>query len=130
MEALKPHEEESPEIYIQRLLEVVSRAEIGGILASRLVLLLLLYYSFQETNSVYSADEFRASALRAYIGRFMFHNDPLDIAIRKLLMDVGLPRETQQIDRVMEAFAARYVECNPNLFASDGQSHDLVGDQS
>ena len=37
-------------------------------------------------------------------------------------MDVGLPRETQQIDRVIEAFAARYVQCNPNLFSSDGKS--------
>jgi Sec7-like guanine-nucleotide exchange factor len=34
-------------------------------------------------------------------------------------MHVGLPRETQQIDRVIEAFAARYAECNPNLFAED-----------
>lgn len=37
-------------------------------------------------------------------------------------MEVGLPRETQQIDRVVEAFAARYVQRNPNLFVSDGQS--------
>lgn len=40
-------------------------------------------------------------------------------------MDVGLPRETQQIDRVIEAFAARYVQCNPNLFSSDGKSFIL-----
>ena len=44
-------------------------------------------------------------------------------------MDVGLPRETQQIDRVIEAFAARYVQCNPNLFSSDGKCHaDLIVD--
>lgn len=36
-------------------------------------------------------------------------------------MDVGLPRETQQIDRFMEAFAAQYRRCHPNLFASDGE---------
>jgi Sec7-like guanine-nucleotide exchange factor len=35
-------------------------------------------------------------------------------------MEVGLPRETQQIDRVVEAFAAQYVQSNPNLFASEG----------
>ena len=35
-------------------------------------------------------------------------------------MDVSLPRETQQIDRVMEAFASRYRQCNPNLFISAG----------
>lgn len=35
-------------------------------------------------------------------------------------MDVGLPKETQQIDRVMEAFATRYLTCNPGLFVSNG----------
>ena len=35
-------------------------------------------------------------------------------------MDVGLPRETQQIDRVMEAFASRYRNCNPSFFVSEG----------
>ena len=60
-----------------------------------------------------------------YIDRFEFKGDPLDVALRKLLMDVGLPRETQQIDRVMEAFAARYRQCNPSLFVSDGAFLDL-----
>lgn len=64
--------------------------------------------------------------MRIYIERFNFVDDSLDIALRKLLMDVGLPRETQQIDRVMEAFAARYVQCNPNLFSSDGQSRPFL----
>jgi Sec7-like guanine-nucleotide exchange factor len=35
-------------------------------------------------------------------------------------MDCHLPKETQQIDRVIEAFAKRYHECNPNLFTSSG----------
>lgn len=60
------------------------------------------------------------NALRAYIDRFEFDGDPLDVALRKLLMDVGLPRETQQIDRVMETFANRYLVCNRSLFISDG----------
>jgi len=59
-------------------------------------------------------------ALRAYIEQFDFRNDPLDVALRKLLMNVGLPRETQQIDRVIEAFANRYKQCNPHLFHSEG----------
>ena len=41
-------------------------------------------------------------------------------------MDVGLPRETQQIDRVMEAFAKRYLECNRSMFISDGMSSCAV----
>lgn len=55
-----------------------------------------------------------------YINQFDFVNDPLDVALRKLLMEVGLPRETQQIDRVIEAFAVRYRQCNVDLFISEG----------
>lgn len=55
------------------------------------------------------------------MARFDFTADPLDVALRKLLMDLSLPKETQQIDRVMEAFAKRYDECSPGLFASDGK---------
>lgn len=68
-----------------------------------------------------SGDSFYVHALRSYIGRFDFKNDPLDVALRKLLMEVGLPRETQQIDRVVEAFAGQYMQFNPNLFASEGK---------
>jgi Sec7-like guanine-nucleotide exchange factor len=68
----------------------------------------------------FSTDAFHVLALKTFIGRFQFHGDPLDIAIRKLLMEVGLPRETQQIDRVIEAFAYRYSECNPKLLGSNG----------
>lgn len=78
-----------------------------------------------NSNGAYSADPFHARALRAYVDRFDFWGDPLDVSLRKLLMDVGLPRETQQIDRVIEAFAARYVQCNPNLFTSDGEFQRL-----
>lgn len=76
-------------------------------------------------HHVRSGNQFHAQCLRIYIGRFDFANDPLDVALRKLLMEVGLPRETQQIDRVMEAFAARYRQCNPDLFISDGET-DIV----
>ncbi|KAI0079601.1 hypothetical protein K474DRAFT_1591777 [Panus rudis PR-1116 ss-1] len=101
------HEEESPEIYLHRLLEAVSKAEVATVLAS-------------------SPDAFHARALRAYIDQFDFSNDALDVALRKLLMDVGLPRETQQIDRVIEAFAARYLQCNTNLFISDDHPYILA----
>ncbi|KAI0824263.1 hypothetical protein BC628DRAFT_1323355 [Trametes gibbosa] len=100
-------DEESPEVYLSRLVEAVSKAEVASILASH-------------------SDAFHARALRAYIERFNFVGDPLDVALRKLLMDVGLPRETQQIDRVIEAFAARYVQCNPNLFSSDDHPYILA----
>ncbi|KAF7791941.1 hypothetical protein EIP86_002967 [Pleurotus ostreatoroseus] len=101
------HEEESPEVYLSRLLEAVSKAEVATVLAS-------------------SADTFHAAALRAYLDRFDFNGDPLDVALRRLLMDVGLPRETQQIDRVIEAFAARYRYCHPDLFASEDHPYILA----
>ncbi|KAG8936599.1 hypothetical protein FRC02_000592 [Tulasnella sp. 418] len=100
-------DEETPERYLERLMDTVSKAEIASILAS-------------------SATGFYTSALRAYISRFDFTADPLDVALRKLLMDLSLPKETQQIDRVMEAFAKRYDECNPGLFVSDDQPYILA----
>lgn len=57
---------------------------------------------------------------------FDFVNDPIDIALRKLLLGLSLPRETQQIDRVMEAFAARYNLCNPGLFSTTDQPYILA----
>jgi Sec7-like guanine-nucleotide exchange factor len=54
---------------------------------------------------------------------FDFEPDALDVALRKLLMGVSLPKETQQIDRVMEAFAKRYDECHPGLLKDPG-THD------
>ncbi|KAI0348635.1 hypothetical protein BDW22DRAFT_1320867 [Trametopsis cervina] len=101
------HEEEQPEIYVQRLMEAVSKAEVASVLAA-------------------SADEFHTQALRSYLSQFDFNHDPLDVALRRLLMDVGLPRETQQIDRVMEAFAERYRHCHPNLFNSDATDHPYI----
>jgi hypothetical protein len=68
-----------------------------------------------STNSGY------AIALHEFIAGFNFRGLPLDIALRKLLMEIGLPRETQQIDRVMEAFAQKYLECNPGLYTINGE---------
>lgn len=83
-------------------MSAVSKAEVASLLAS-------------------SADEFHTAALSEYMRRFDFVQDPLDVALRKLLMDVRLPRETQQIDRVMEAFATRYNECNKGIWSQDGE---------
>lgn len=40
---------------------------------------------------------------------------------RQFLWSFRLPGEAQKIDRMMEAFAARYCECNPHVFQSTGQ---------
>ncbi len=112
--------EETPAVYVSRLKSAVNKAEIAGILASRLAdYQLFASASFTHTDQL-SSDPFYFEALRIYIKQFEFHDIPLDVALRKLLMEVGLPRETQQIDRVMEAFASCYIHCNPNVFLSEG----------
>jgi Sec7-like guanine-nucleotide exchange factor len=70
--------------------------------------------------------------LKIFLGRFDFVGHPLDIALRKLLLEVGLPKETQQIDRVIEAFAKRYIQCNPSLYLSEGNNsqYDKFGANS
>lgn len=79
----------------------------------------------QLTSSIRS-DSFHRTALRLFLEEFDFVNDPIDVAIRTLLLKVHLPRETQQIDRVMEAFAERYHLCNPALFTSPDQPYILA----
>ncbi|CAE6531746.1 unnamed protein product [Rhizoctonia solani] len=105
--AVKRTEGDTPEIFLRRLLETVSKNEIAGAIASK-------------------NDPFHNAALALYMQRFNFVLDPLDIALRRLLMDLSLPKETQQIDRVMEAFAKRYTDCNPGLFASEDQAYVLA----
>lgn len=80
----------------------MTKAEVASVLAS-------------------SADEFHTAALNEYMRRFTFVDEPLDVALRELLMDVGLPRETQQIDRVMESFSRRYNECNDGIWGQEGK---------
>ena len=92
---------DTPAKYLIRLEEAVSRGFVASILSQ-------------------SNDEFFKNVLRSYTRGFKFFGDPLDMSIRKLLMEVELPKETQQIDRVLQAFANRYHECNPGVYASPG----------
>jgi len=96
-------EDDTPASYLTKLEENLPRGVIGGILAQ-------------------SDNEFYKVALRKYMRSFSFFGDPIDMAIRKLLMEVELPKETQQIDRFLQSFADRYHECNPGIFASSGKA--------
>jgi len=86
---------------MQYVVDTKPRSEIAAVLAS-------------------SADVMHRDALHAYMRRFYFSGNPLDVALRKLLLSLYLPKETQQIDRVMEAFAKRYNECNEGLYETHG----------
>jgi Sec7-like guanine-nucleotide exchange factor len=66
------------------------------------------------------SDAFYASSIGHYLAITTdFFDLPLDIALRQCLLDVSLPPETQQIDRLLEAFARRYCDCNPGLYSHD-----------
>ncbi|RMZ66992.1 transport sec73 [Pyrenophora seminiperda CCB06] len=68
-------------------------------------------------------DPFLLAVLRSYMRKFAFFGDPIDMAIRKLLMQVELPKETQQIDRVLQGFADRYHECNPGIYINTDKAY-------
>ncbi|KAI4263026.1 MAG: hypothetical protein L6R42_001810 [Xanthoria sp. 1 TBL-2021] len=97
-------EGDTPAKYLVRLEEAVSRGAVAAILSK-------------------ADDEFSKNVLRSYMRGFKFFGDPLDMSIRKLLMEAELPKETQQIDRVLQAFANRYHECNPGIYASPDEAY-------
>ncbi|KAM5469197.1 hypothetical protein MauCBS54593_004550 [Microsporum audouinii] len=99
--------DDTPATYLSRLESNVHRGAIATILSQ-------------------SADEFYSVALRKYMRGFSFFGDPMDMAIRKLLMEAELPRETQHIDRMIQSFANRYHECNPGIFASTEQAYFIA----
>ncbi|KFM27432.1 Brefeldin A-inhibited guanine nucleotide-exchange protein 2 [Auxenochlorella protothecoides] len=66
-------------------------------------------------------EEFEMTVMHEFIAAQAFTETTLDAALRQLLVDFRLPGEAQKIDRIMEAFAARYCACNPNAFpTTDG----------
>ncbi|KAI5285880.1 hypothetical protein KEM52_002241, partial [Ascosphaera acerosa] len=73
-----------------------------------------------------SNEHFFKAALRRYMNGFSFNDDPLDMALRKMVMEAELPKETQEIDRVLQAFAERYHECNPGIYQSDEQAYFIA----
>lgn len=72
------------------------------------------------------ADIFHLAVLRSFMRKFSFFGDPMDMAIRKLLMSAELPKETQHIDRFLQAFANRYHECNPGIYLNPDQAYFIA----
>jgi hypothetical protein len=103
----KRDENDTPASYLTRLEESLPRGMIAGVLAQ-------------------SDEEFYKVGLRKYMRSFSYFGDPLDMSIRKLLMEVELPKETQQIDRFLQAFSDRYHECNPGIFASSDKAYFIA----
>ncbi|KAI8627768.1 hypothetical protein F5Y19DRAFT_165822 [Xylariaceae sp. FL1651] len=100
-------EDDTPAKYLARVEGVLARGAIASALS-------------KETDGFYAA------VLRSYMRSFSFFEEPMDMAIRKLLMEAELPKETQQIDRCLQAFANRYHECNPGIYASPDQAYFIA----
>ncbi|AMD18810.1 HBL092Cp [Eremothecium sinecaudum] len=57
--------------------------------------------------------EFKQSCLELYIhSEFNFSNEPLDISLRKLLLILQIPKESQQVDRMITCFSKVYFSQN------------------
>ncbi|KAK6193555.1 hypothetical protein LQW54_012334 [Pestalotiopsis sp. IQ-011] len=97
-------EDDTPAKYLGRLEDTLNRGVIASTLSK-------------------GTDPWSASVLRSYMRTFGFFEQPMDMAIRKLLMEAELPKETQQIDRCLQAFANRYHECNPGIYSSPDQAY-------
>lgn len=65
----------------------------------------------KKTIGLLLCDPQKATLLRKFIDLFDFKGLRVDEAIRILLTKFRLPGESQQIERIIEAFSARYVEC-------------------
>ncbi|XP_023364968.1 cytohesin-4 [Otolemur garnettii] len=63
-------------------------------------------------------DPINLQVLQAFVDCHEFANLNLVQALRQFLWSFRLPGEAQKIDRMMEAFAARYCLCNPGVFQS------------
>lgn len=100
-------DDDTPAKYLARLEEVVSRSVIPSALSR-------------------GSDQFSTAVMRSYMRSFRFFGDPIDMALRKLLMEAELPRETQQIDRCLQAFANRYDECNPGVYSNPDQAYFIA----
>lgn len=60
-------------------------------------------------------DDHCKQVMCAYIDAMNFADMDIVAALRHFLEGFRLPGEAQKIDRLMEKFASRYCECNPNL---------------
>ncbi|RWS13810.1 brefeldin A-inhibited guanine nucleotide-exchange protein 1-like isoform X6 [Dinothrombium tinctorium] len=72
-------------------------------------------------------DKFNKEVMYAYVDQMNFANKDIVSALRIFLEGFRLPGEAQKIDRLMEKFASRYYETNPNngLFASADTAYVL-----
>ncbi|KAG0309537.1 hypothetical protein BGZ98_001278 [Dissophora globulifera] len=70
---------------------------------------------------------FNQQVLSHYMNHFNFAGKRLDSAFRALCQKLILKGESQEVDRILEAFAERYVVCNPrSLLGGADHAKDVV----
>ncbi|KAL2101387.1 hypothetical protein ACEWY4_003148 [Coilia grayii] len=69
-------------------------------------------------NFLGEREEMHLQILKAFVDLHEFSDLNLVQALRQFLWSFRLPGEAQKIDRMMEAFATRYCNCNPGVFQS------------
>lgn len=75
-------------------------------------------------NKYFSGDylgeknEFNEQVLKSFVELHDFTNLILVQALRQFLWSFRLPGEAQKIDRMMECFAQRYCQLNPDIFTN------------
>ncbi|KAH3667143.1 hypothetical protein OGAPHI_002792 [Ogataea philodendri] len=71
--------------------------------------------------------DFNRLCVREYLDRyFNFENEPIDLSLRKFLMINELPKETQQIDRVIYEFGRHYSAQHQNAVVSQDYCYVLT----
>lgn len=118
--------DDTPVTFLARVKQMANSQDVVSLLSSKYISRSIRICRAYADLPSYRADSFHSAALRLYFAEFDFVNDAIDLAVRKLLLKLHLPRETQQIDRTMEAFAERYYNCNPALFLSPDQPYILA----
>ncbi|KAM3140342.1 hypothetical protein pb186bvf_007502 [Paramecium bursaria] len=72
-----------------------------------------------------SENEFNQTVFSNYVDYMNFKDQQLDEGLRNLLEYFTLPVESQQIDRIVQKFASKYVEDNSNQFSSAEAAYTL-----
>ncbi|KAM8823988.1 cytohesin-2-like [Synchiropus picturatus] len=70
-------------------------------------------------------EEMHLAAMTAFVALHEFSDLNLVQALRQFLWSFRLPGEAQKIDRMMEAFASRYCDCNAGVFQSSDTCYIL-----
>lgn len=84
----------------------------------------------KKTVGEYIANPKNIALLKLFISNFAFNGLRVDEAIRVLLTKFRLPGESQQIERIVETFASKYVQDQEYDSSKEGAASAVEGDYS